>query len=82
MFSLNHFSSTCLSLSTHLIPFIQEQEVLTDPLMSLSSAEIKGKLIEKYQWSEYATTGRARIKQILNIVSMLSFSQGHMKLYY
>ncbi|KAF7833699.1 ABC transporter G family member 15-like [Senna tora] len=34
---------------------------------SLPTAEIKARLIEKYKWSEYATTARARIKEILNL---------------
>ncbi|BAT91171.1 hypothetical protein VIGAN_06248400 [Vigna angularis var. angularis] len=35
--------------------------------VSLSTAEIKATLIEKYRWSEYATTSRERIKEISNI---------------
>ncbi|XP_028758797.1 ABC transporter G family member 15 [Neltuma alba] len=31
---------------------------------NLSTAEIKAILVEKYQWSEYASTARSRIKQI------------------
>ncbi|KAK7404312.1 hypothetical protein VNO78_05105 [Psophocarpus tetragonolobus] len=34
---------------------------------SLSTAAIKATLIEKYRWSEQATTARARIKEISNI---------------
>ncbi|TKY67819.1 ABC transporter G family member 15 [Spatholobus suberectus] len=33
----------------------------------LSTAAIKAILIEKYRWSEHATTARARIKQISDI---------------
>jgi len=36
--------------------------------VSLSTAAIKATLIEKYRWSEYATTARERIKEISNIV--------------
>ncbi|WVZ01708.1 hypothetical protein V8G54_022514 [Vigna mungo] len=36
--------------------------------VSLSTAEIKATLIEKYRWSEYATTSRERIKEISNMV--------------
>ncbi|KAE9616399.1 putative sulfate-transporting ATPase [Lupinus albus] len=39
----------------------------TASLMNLPTATIRAKLIEKYRWSEYATTARARIKEISNI---------------
>jgi len=40
--------------------------------ISLSTAETKAILVEKYRWSEQATAARARIKEISNIVSSLS----------
>ncbi|OIW08808.1 hypothetical protein TanjilG_16389 [Lupinus angustifolius] len=39
----------------------------TASLTNLSTATIRAKLIEKYRWSEYATTAKARIKEISNI---------------
>ncbi|KAK7341247.1 hypothetical protein VNO80_24173 [Phaseolus coccineus] len=35
--------------------------------VSLSTAAIKATLVEKYRWSEYATTARERIKEISNM---------------
>ncbi|KAJ1379959.1 P-loop containing nucleoside triphosphate hydrolase [Sesbania bispinosa] len=46
---------------------IHEQKSLAPPLVDISTAAIKAILIEKYRWSEYATTARARIKEISNI---------------
>ncbi|KAK7312170.1 hypothetical protein VNO77_35838 [Canavalia gladiata] len=46
---------------------VHERISSTESLMNLSTAEIKAILIEKYRWSEHATTARARIKEISNI---------------
>lgn len=42
----------------------------SDPLTNRATAEIKAMLVAKYRCSEYSSTARERIREILTIVSI------------